>query len=276
MVLILSGWFLIFRFKGSLDSFISFGYVASSVVIIFGLIYQFLLIDYFPSSSLVLMSFVRNSNLVFIFWMLTFLSFLNSISIKKTLPILLAFVVIVFSRFELISLIFLLLLSFIAIWFYKFFSFQAFAYLNGKNLNKSITALTLGLFCIFSLYNVYQADQKVKNSFSDYGYKYFGKWTSRIEEEDFFKSLIKIRNDQREYLFIDLTRDGSKKIASIHGKIDSFNSEGFDGLLPSADSNTLVQKGKFIGDFGHFYLRPNQYHEHKHQHHYKEVSLLQF
>ena len=117
--------------------------------------------------------------------------------------------------------------------------------------------------CIFSLYNVYQADQKVKNSFSDYGYKYFGKWTSRIEEEDFFKSLIKIRNDQREYLFIDLTRDGSKKIASIHGKIDSFNSEGFDGLLPSADSNTLVQKGKFIGDFGHFYLRPNQYHEHK-------------
>ena len=261
--LITSGWFFIFKFKRVLNSFVCFGFLISSVVSTFGLIYQFFLIEYFPSSSLVLMSFVRNSNLVFIFWMFAFLSLLNSFSLRKASAVLLVFVAIAFSRFELASLTFLVLLSLGMIWSNKL-SLPLFqTNFDGKSFNQSITALTLGLFCLLSFYNIYQANQKFSNHFSEYGFQYFGKWTVKKENEDFFRSLIKIKKDENEYLFIDLTKKGERKIGSIHGKIDLGDFQGFDGLLPSVEINTLVQKGKFIGDFGHFYLLPNLYYEHK-------------
>ena len=185
--------------------------------------YQFLLIDRLPNSSLVLMSFVRNSNLVFIFWILTFLSVLNSIALRKVSALLLVFVVVIFSRFELSSLIFLNFLIFVVLCFDKF-SFSYRTYNSNKIFNNSIISLNIGIFCLFSLYNLYQADKKIKNNFSEFGYEYFRKWTARKENADFFKSLIKIRNDSSSYLFIDLTKEGTKKISSIHGKTKSSTS----------------------------------------------------
>ena len=61
------------------------------------------------------MSFVRNSNLVFIFWFLIFLSTFNKILPKNTLAAALTFVAVVFSRSEIVT--FLILIQYVIVCF---------------------------------------------------------------------------------------------------------------------------------------------------------------
>jgi len=123
---------------------------------------------------------------------------------------------------------------------------------------------------LFSFYNVIKAKEHFSNNFNHDGFMHFNKWTIADSSDSHLQALIKIKNDEEIYLFVDLTNEGTRRISSIHGKLDIHGYNGFSGLLPRMDSNSLVMKPKFIGDFGHFYLRRDLYIEHV-----KRVNFLE-
>jgi hypothetical protein len=123
--------------------------------------------------------------------------------------------------------------------------------------------MTYGLLLVFCSYSIIQALYKFENNVNKDGFKYFQKWTAGEGDEIYFKSLKQIKSDKNNYLFLDLTKKGNRKISSVHGKLDINGYKGFRGLLPRTEINTLVNKGKFIGDFAHFYKNPILYSEHQ-------------
>lgn len=263
MILKISGYVIIYKHKENIDNFIVIGYLVSTIISISGIIYQFFLLDIFPSSSIILMSFVRNSNLVFIFWFLIFLSTFNKILPKNTLAAALTFVAVVFSRSEIVTFLTLISVILIACFANNFQKSKFFQRIKRQNYKKYYRGMTYGLLLVFCSYNIIQALYKFENNVSKDGFKYFQKWTAGEGDEIYFKSLKQIKSDKNNYLFLDLTKKGNKKISSVHGKFDINGYKGFRGLLPRTEINTLVNKGKFIGDFAHFYKNPILYSEHQ-------------
>jgi len=148
ITLIFTGHLLILKYKNTTNAFISIAFIVSSVASLAGIFYQFFLIDIYPSSSIVLMSFVRNANLVFITWMLLILSIFSQLYNKNLASILILMTAIIFSRFELIAIFIIIIITVAALTKNKIDKIIFIKELQKINIEKPIFILSTGLFFI--------------------------------------------------------------------------------------------------------------------------------
>ena len=211
-------------------------------------IYQILLFDDFPIPHVSLISIVRNCNILIIISIFILID--KKIGKKNVLffnTCFVTFIMIVASKLSIVYI----------------FASIILIYSSNKTFSISEKKLTFFASIVFTLFiftSIKSSSSILSKSMINFNGYY--NWTNNFLAENDINIINKLENKiPEDYIFLHLIDSKRKKISSINGKLNSHLAD-FSGLIPNIKTNSLINRSKYIGDFAHFYFKPNLYAEH--------------